>query len=293
MLWSMAVLSHPHETALAHLAQASLQRLKTSMSSKSPLKSTGVGNTFWVIAKSGGFKGAVADNMVFNVIHVLHGLSARDLTGICWACAHALHHDPPLLLAISWVCDSSMVATISAQHLANLSWAFARLHAKWRGEARFSTELWGAVAARIEEFKAHELSITMWAVAKLGLPEDVTLQHLQAIESAAVKMLQGMHFGPQELSNLAIAIARLFVRHDFPEKHSLSILMASASERAAELQPQHVANMMWCLGHSRFRHGAFEHASTERLHGQMSSFAKVELVNIIWSVARLSTSIAT
>ena len=286
-LWAVGVLRHQDNEVLVHLAKESMQRLQREVPSTLRRKSSGIGNIFWVMARSHAFTADVATNMVRQVAPLIPGLSPRDLAGICWACAVTRHVDAPLFFAISQACDASNLAGFSCQQLANLAWAFARMQSYWHGQLNISACFWAAIVKNLAWFKPHEFSITLWAVAKLGLPENATTQDFNVVERVGVQRLQEGQFGPQELSNLSCALARMFVSHIGSADTSLSVLVTIARARMMEFRSQHIANMMWSLGHARFAHKPFVCDVLELMHVRGPTFATIELVGLVWSFARL------
>ncbi|CAE7331860.1 ylyB [Symbiodinium necroappetens] len=292
-LWAVGILRAQDNKVLSHLAKESMQRLQRDAPSALQRKSSGVGNVFWVMAKSHVFTGDLATHMVLQVAPLMPALSPRDLAGMCWACAFAQHVDAPLFFAISRTCDVSKLAGFSGQQLANLAWAFARVHSSWHGQLSISAWFWAAIVKNLAFFKPHEFSITLWAVAKLGLPENAKMQDFHLVERVGAQRLREGQFGPQELSNLSCAVARLFVSHiGSGDITLLSMLVMIARERMMELQPQHLANMMWSLGHARFAHKPFLRDVLDLMDVRGPTFATIELVGLVWSFARLHVSVA-
>ena len=247
---------------------------------------------FWVVAKAGNFHGPMAASMVWHALQLLPNMGPRDLAGVSWACAFCVYRDSVLLVAISNACEDRNFAEFSSRHLANLAWAFARAQEKWQGQARVSAKFWVAIVTNIKELKPHEFSITLWAIAKLRLPLNVPEEDFGIVELFGLRTIQQNRLRPQELSNLAYAVARLFASTAASGHGFLSAVVAEATPRIDELEPQHVANMLWSLGHSRFLHDGFQHASKMAIELRISEFAPLEVVALMWSFAKLSIDTA-
>ena len=291
-LWAVGMLPHPDKSVLNLLVRESFQRLLPDGCKSPAVLPFSVGNMFWVMAKSDAFEEHVAAHMLQQARRLLPVLSPRDLAGISWACAFTLYDDSPILAAISKTCDACKFFGFSSQQLANLAWAFARVLGQSHDRSGISPEFWAAIVTNIGEFKPQEFSITLWAVAKLRLPGNASMHDLNLVEQVGTEMMQQNKFGPQELSNLACGVARLFVSHTKPVDRSLSLLTSIATSRMSELKSQHVANIMWSLGHTRCLQEGFVHATMEILEFQLASYATLELVGLMWSFARLSTHVA-
>jgi len=125
----------------------------------------------------------------------------------------------------------------SAQELAHMAWAFAKLAVA--DEPRLQA-IAAAARRKLPEFEAGQLSSTAWAWAQL-LRADVPL--LASIAAAAIPPISsgGMH--PHDVACTAWAFAKLGVRHA-PLRDAIS---SSARRRLPELAPPALACTAWAL----------------------------------------------
>ncbi|CAE8597070.1 unnamed protein product, partial [Polarella glacialis] len=221
------------------------------------------------------------------------GFSGSDLAAAGWALARCQMCD----LSASRALASAASATLSeltSRELGRLVWAFGSLQAaSGQAGAQF-------VSSAVLEFStstasashhglgvglgARDFSALCWAAARtMARPGAVPLRALSARAAAVAAAGKA---GPQDLSNMAWAFAKLAMG---PE--ALLDLGAAAVARVSELEAQHISNVAWALakacakGEESMRCLVILGAAAA---AQVSALDAQHISNVAWALAKAS-----
>ncbi|CAJ1406828.1 unnamed protein product [Effrenium voratum] len=202
--------------------------------------------------------------------------STRDLANVIYGLGLLGHREEAVL---GLLCErlAEKLPESNGQTMANAVYALCLLRFKHRG---FLTALCEQAPERVPQFKCQELSISVYSLALLRVRNERLLNSLCAaaqprlaefspqnisnlvyglgilrcsspLPAAACHFSAGRlaHFTAQGLSNMTYALGLLRLPHGVFLKH----LCAELSERAKELEPQHIGNISYALSEMGFR----------------------------------------
>ncbi|CAK9035819.1 unnamed protein product [Durusdinium trenchii] len=214
-------------------------------------------------------------------------LNGQELSMAAWSLGHQTG-DPRAAGALQRLAEVARawdVRNLSAQQLATLSWALARLDC--RDEA-ILTDLASAAAPSVArgEFNAQDLSNIAWAFGRLqpqGAPGAQGAQRApgasaSASAAARAKLLQRLQravlplcrvtepkrptsraaresergFSAQQMAVLAWSLARLGAA-----PATLTAVVEAVAARISELSPRDLTDVVWALGHAGVQHSDF------------------------------------
>ncbi|CAE8588630.1 unnamed protein product [Polarella glacialis] len=164
-------------------------------------------------------------------------LSAQGLANLAWACARLEVRDEKLLRGLARE-SNAKIYEMKPQEVANSAWGFATLRLD---DTQFFDALGDYVLARVDRMSTQDLSQVAWSFATLGFTGSNSEELLVQIAAAARPRL--LEFSPRDLSNFLWAYATL----DLDPPQLFHEVDASAFERLGELDLQDLAKLTWAL----------------------------------------------
>lgn len=234
-----------------------------------------ISNALWGIAKLASAPGmdAEAHKDALALAHLLvsensrwvQSLSAHCLSNTLWALAKLSLKGPASTFAGACIAQlqSRPLSSMRPQMLANSLWAVARLSLNRAVATPFCTDFACRALASpgaLGALSAHELSMVIWAVAKIvpspvgraGVsgetavpPHDgvIALAHAVGIEACC----RIRDFNPQSLSNIAWAFAAMNLAQRSASKMFLVSAAKVAGPELHSFSPQAISNLCWAF----------------------------------------------
>jgi len=165
----------------------------------SKMKSQEIANTLWALAKCPCDCPALFDVLGRTVAShgTIWGFKAQELSSTLWAFATA-RFKCPALFELAEAAAIQRKSEMSPQNIANILWAFAKLHA--RPHPSFAAAMLSETVSQLEQHKAQEISALIWAAARL-CPRHVRFFIQVATHCGERERLR--EFAPHALANLA------------------------------------------------------------------------------------------
>lgn len=173
--------------------------------------------------------------------------------------------------------DAGMV---QCQTISNVLWSMATIR---KNHKRLLTSLARIAASNLAEFKAFELSTTLWALAKLSSPEIGTHSEVSRMFDLASRHIQAnmKDFNFRCLATVAWAFAT--------NRHADSKLFRSISERVKPLAGtancQEIANTVWAFGTAGVHDTSFFSVLADVATSNIEEFKPQEISNTLWGFA--------
>lgn len=162
------------------------------------------------------------------------GIKAQHMSNISWAFATLVHLDISVMdaLARAAICR---IAELAPENYAMLAWSYATLELRM-------TPLLGAIAgcssSMIEEFGTLDIMHLMWAFAPLTYPDDhLTKAFIEYLPKSIYD------YDPMGLSNIAWSMACLRTRHP----PLMAAFTSCVAKKIHLLDMQHLAQIPWSL----------------------------------------------
>eukprot|EP00931_Biecheleriopsis_adriatica_P068004 TRINITY_DN42061_c0_g1_i1.p1 TRINITY_DN42061_c0_g1~~TRINITY_DN42061_c0_g1_i1.p1 ORF type:complete len:806 (-),score=185.28 TRINITY_DN42061_c0_g1_i1:14-2401(-) len=221
-------------------------------------------------------------------------LNGQELSMAAWALASAAAGEPRAKEAVETLGQAALelpyggIASLNAQQLATLAWAFARLGC--RSEKALKDIAQAALPSISNgDFNAQDLSNLGWAFGRLEVPAPKLLKALSRAVLAELREVSGRSkrassrgFSPQQLAVLAWALARMGAKDD----EALHAIAAEAMGRISELAPRDLTDVVWALAHAGVRNTAFLSAAGEIARRRQSEFGTQELLRFLGAFRR-------
>ncbi|MBO9484500.1 RAP domain-containing protein [Salinisphaera sp. G21_0] len=212
-----------------------------------------------------------------------------------------------LLDAILFKCNQKPEASnISAQEIANLLWAMAKLVDSWQeltpGLNEAVVALLPHVNAQKDQFIPQHIANLLWAMAKLV---DKGLERTAELKEAVIVLLpqvnvQKDQFIPQAIANLLWAMAKMLdngQEHTPGLKEAVAALLPHVNVQKDQFNAQGIANLLWAmaklLDNGLERTPEFNEAVVALLphvNAQKNQLNAQGIANLLWAMAKLVDS---
>jgi len=226
-------------------------------------------------------------------------LGAQSLSNMLYAYALLNHHPGTELLSAIASGVKWQLRDFSPQGLSNTVWSVAKLGAEVNQEV---TELLEALAqeavSQLQDERARakfipqNLSNMLYGFAQLGVMP--SLEMLEAVGIEAQRQLSG--FGPQELTNIMWALAKLLgsgpkgreVQAFIDAMPSAALHHLNDDTSLRKVKPQTLSNLLYAFAAMDFHPGnAFLTAISLAIQRQVHMFKPQELASSLWGLAKL------
>eukprot|EP00873_Tetraselmis_striata_P039981 jgi/Tetstr1/460245/TSEL_000480.t1 len=219
----------------------------------------GVATVLWGVAKLGMEHVALLEDLEEVLPYHLGDLSARHVANVAWAYGTLGRRPPPEVLEALLEAVDDSLGGLSSQGVANTAWALARL------------ELAGA-AETLDGLERRALSL-LRRQPPPGGPGGPTMPLPGAFPGRPGAPHRGGRFNPQEVANLAWALATL---RRAPSEQLLHHIAAFAAPRLRDFRPQELANLAWALA-TMAKHGVPMPPGLPRLLAELEAHALTKL----------------
>ncbi|CAE7236701.1 VCPKMT [Symbiodinium natans] len=219
-------------------------------------------------------------------------LNAQELSMAAWALATAGHDNPLAAQVVESLAKASRsqpggANALSAQQLATLAWACARLGC--RCEAVLM-DIAKAATPRVArgDFNAQDLANMAWAFGRLELSAEGLRK---ALAKATLRLLApssrrggGHGFSAPQLAVMAWSLARMGLREN--ETAALKAIAEEATQRVSDLSPRDVTDIVWALAHAQTPATDFLAVAADYAKARQSAFGTQDLLRFLGAFRR-------
>ncbi|CAE8670102.1 unnamed protein product [Polarella glacialis] len=235
----------------------------------------------WSFAKVAAREAQLEKLVEQGVLQMFHQFKAQDIANTLWSIAK-LDFGSALVSTLANCPACQELGKFSPQHLSNIAWAMGQLQGdRCRSPClellqTVATHL--VTAGRVVELSPQGISNTLWALAATELCDHAVLT---ALAHEADKKLQ--HFQPQELANIAWAVARLKLQ----EERTLVLNIGQwSSAKVQNFKSQELCNLAWALATLGLQDSQHFYSIVEAAVEGGESLKPQECCNLLWSIAK-------
>eukprot|EP00929_Paragymnodinium_shiwhaense_P079311 TRINITY_DN41284_c0_g1_i2.p2 TRINITY_DN41284_c0_g1~~TRINITY_DN41284_c0_g1_i2.p2 ORF type:complete len:623 (-),score=122.13 TRINITY_DN41284_c0_g1_i2:3050-4918(-) len=213
------------------------------------------------------------------------GLDSLGLSRLAWAFAkQSIQRQAQLTvlrLIMQETADTGRARSdFSAQSVANVAWAFAKIQMDADSAAKFfDVQVAPVVLRMVQQFKPQEFSSLLWSYAKLQLDDK---EARLCIEDAVQQKVRAL--SAQGLANISWAAATLR-----GSNHELySRLEAAAETQVHACSSQHIANLCWAFAKMSLESQSFIRLVMPMVPAKAATYSPQNLANLLWACATVS-----